>query len=428
MASKPDIWLAAGLRTPFAKADGPLKAHDAIALSVPVVQAMLAQLAQNGGARPDFAVWGTVIPNLTWSNIAREVLLDAGGDPTIPAFSTIMACSTSMIGVIEAAGMIDGRGRHLALVGGVESMSRVQVGMSVGFSDWLKGFQGARTAGQKLAHLAKLKPGDLKLWIPKVANRTTGLSMGEHTEITAKQWKLSRVDQDQIAFESHQHAVAAWNAGFFDDLVVAVGDVKRDTIPRQDSTLEKLARLPPAFDRTSGQGTLTAGNSSPLTDGAAAIWVASQAGLARLPAGTPRVRVVDHEVTAIDLRHEGLLMAPAYGVPRLLARNGLAYADVGLWEIHEAFAAQVLSHIAAWEDAGFRRDKAGVDTDLGRFPRERMNPTGGSLALGHPFGATGARILSQAVKELASRGKGEKAIVSICADGGQGTMMLLEAV
>jgi acetyl-CoA C-acetyltransferase len=355
------------------------------------------------------------------------VLLDAGADPTIPAFSTIMACSTSMIGVIEAHGMIDGRGRDLALVGGVESMSKVQVGMSIAFSDWLKGFQAAKTVGQKLAHLAKLKPSDLKLWIPKVANRTTGLSMGEHTEITAKEWKLSRADQDQIAFESHQHAVAAWEAGFFDDLVIPVGDVKRDTIPRKDSTLEKLARLGPAFDKTSGQGTLTAGNSSPLTDGAAAIWVASEAGLARLPASTPRVKVVDYEVTSIDLRHEGLLMAPAYGVPRLLARNGLKYADVGLWEIHEAFAAQVLSHIAAWEDAAFRRGKAGVDVDLGPFPRERMNPTGGSLAVGHPFGATGARILSQAVKELASRPKGEKAIVSICADGGQGTMMLLES-
>jgi acetyl-CoA C-acetyltransferase len=146
MASKPDIWLAAGLRTPFAKVDGPLKAHDAIALSVPVVQAMLAQLSQKeGGARPDFAIWGTVIPNLTWSNLAREVLLDAGADPTIPAFSTIMACSTSMIGVIEAVGMIDGRGRDLALVGGVESMSKVQVGASIAFSDWLKGFQAAKT-------------------------------------------------------------------------------------------------------------------------------------------------------------------------------------------------------------------------------------------------------------------------------------------
>ena len=157
MASKPDIWLAAGLRTPFAKVDGPLKTHDAIALSVPVVQAMLAQ-----EARPDFAIWGTVIPNLTWSNIARETLLDAGADPTIPAFSTIMACSTSMIGVIEAAGIIDGRGRDLALVGGVESMSKVQVGASIGFSDWLKGFQAAKTPGQKLKRLGKLKASDLK--------------------------------------------------------------------------------------------------------------------------------------------------------------------------------------------------------------------------------------------------------------------------
>jgi len=420
MADKTDIWLAAGLRTPFAKVDGPLAAYDAFGLSVPVVKAMLQR------ARPDFAVWGTVIPSLTFSNLAREVLLDAGGDPTIPAFSTVMACSTSMIGVIEAAGMIDGRGRDLALVGGVESMSRVQVGMSLAFSDWLKGLQQAKTPGAKLAHLTKLKPSDLKLWIPKVANRTTGLSMGEHTEITAKAWKLARADQDQIAFESHRGAVAAWESGFFDDLVIPIGGVKRDTIPRKDSTLEKLAKLGPAFDKTSGQGTLTAGNSSPLTDGAAAIWVASEKGLARLPAETPRVKVVDFEVTSIDLHHEGLLMAPAYGVPRLLARNGLTYGDIGLWEIHEAFAAQVLSHIAAWTTPAFVKDKAGVEAELGAFPRERMNPTGGSLAIGHPFGATGARILSQAVKELSTRPRGEKAIVSICADGGQGTMMLLE--
>jgi acetyl-CoA C-acetyltransferase len=417
-----NLWLAAGLRSPFAKVDGALAAHDAIDLSVPVVKAMLEK-----GARPDFAVWGTVIPNLTWSNIAREVLLDAGADPTIPAFSTVMACSTSMAGVLEAAGMIDGRGRDLALVGGVEAMSRVQIGLSVRLSDWIRRFQQARDLKGRLAVLSAFKAADAKLFIPKVANRTTGLSMGEHTEITAKEWGLARADQDAIAFSSHQNAVRAWENGFFDDLVVPVGEARRDTIPRKDSTLEKLAKLKPAFDRTSGQGTLTAGNSSPLTDGAASVWVASEAGLARLPERTPRVKILDYEVTAIDLRHEGLLMAPAYGVPRMLARNGLTLGDIGLWEIHEAFAAQVLSHIAAWESKKFLADKAGVTADLGAFPRERMNPTGGSLALGHPFGATGARILSQATKELAARGKGEKAIVSICADGGQGTMMLLEA-
>ncbi len=417
-----NLWLAAGLRSPFAKVDGALAAHDAIALSVPVVKAMLEK-----GARPDFAVWGTVIPNLTWSNIAREVLLDAGADPTIPAFSTVMACSTSMTGVLEAAGMIDGRGRDLALVGGVEAMSRVQIGLSVRLSDWIRRFQQARDLKGRLAVLSAFKAADAKLFIPKVANRTTGLSMGEHTEITAKEWGLARADQDAVAFSSHQNAVRAWENGFFDDLVIPVGEARRDTIPRKDSTLEKLAKLKPAFDKVSGQGTLTAGNSSPLTDGAASVWVASEAGLARLPERTPRVKILDYEVTAIDLRSEGLLMAPAYGVPRMLARNGLTLGDIGLWEIHEAFAAQVLSHIAAWESKKFLADRAGVTADLGAFPRERMNPTGGSLALGHPFGATGARILSQATKELAARGKGEKAIVSICADGGQGTMMLLEA-
>jgi acetyl-CoA C-acetyltransferase len=423
MSSQTDIWLAAGVRTPFVKVDGPLAHLDAIALSLPVVRRMTELL---GGGKPDFAIWGTVIPNLTWSNIGREVLLDAGLDPTIPAFSTVMACSTSMVGVFEAAGMIDpSAGRDLAMVGGVEAMSRVQIGLSQGLSDGLRRFLQARTLSQRFAALGGLKP--LALFIPKVANRTTGMSMGEHTEITAKAWSLTREAQDAIALASHEGAVEAWKRGFFDDLVTPVGELRRDNIPRPGSSLEKLAQLSPAFDKTSGKGTLTAGNSSPLTDGAAAIWVASSKGLERLPVATPRVRLVDYEVTSIDLRHEGLLMAPAYGVPRLLARHGLTYADIDLWEIHEAFAAQVLSHIKAWESADFVRNKAGIEADLGAFPIERMNPNGGSLALGHPFGATGARILSQAVKELAGRPKGSKAIVSICADGGQGTMALLEA-
>jgi acetyl-CoA C-acetyltransferase len=423
--AKPDIWLAAGVRTPFSKVDGPLAGLDAIALSVPVVRHMVGQLA---GAKPDFAVWGTVIPSLTWSNIAREVLLDAGVDPTIPAFSTVMACSTSMIGAFQAAGMIDGCGRDLALVGGVESMSHVQIGLAQTLSTKIRHLQQAKTPGGRLDQLLGVRPKDLKLFIPRVVNRTTGMSMGEHTEITAKDWSIARADQDQIALDSHLRAVAGWKAGVFDDLVIPIGDTKRDTLPRADTSLEKLARLGPAFDRVSGKGTLTAGNSTPLTDGAAGVWVASEAGLARLPKETPRVRLVDYEVTSIDLHHEGLLMAPAYGVPRLLVRNGLTYADIDLWEIHEAFAAQVLFHIKAWEDKTFLRDKAGVAADLGAFPRERMNPNGGSLALGHPFGATGARILSQAVKELAARPSGSRAIVSICADGGQGTMALLEAV
>lgn len=420
----PQVWLAAGVRTPFAKVDGPLAKLDAIGLSVPVVRHMIGQLE---GGLPDFAVWGAVVPNLTWSNIAREILMEAGVDPTVTAFSTIMACSTSMMGTIEAAGMLNGVNRTLALVGGVESMSRVQLGLGQSLSDWIRQFQQARSLGQKVSHLTDLKLGDVRLYIPAVTNRTTGKSMGEHTEITAKQWRISRSEQDQNALDSHQRAVAAWDRGFFDDLVIPVGDLRRDTIPRKDTSLEKLAKLPAAFDRTSGQGTLSAGNSSPLTDGASSIWVASEAGLKKLPANAARVKLVDWEIASIDFRNEGLLMAPAFAIPKLLARHGLAYDDIDLWEIHEAFAAQVLFHIKALEDENFLRAKAGVDNRFGRFPRERVNPNGGSVALGHPFGATGARILSQAVKELATRPSGQRAIVSICADGGQGSVVLLEA-
>ena len=420
--SQPPIWLAAGLRTPFVKVDGPFAHLDAIALSVPVAQAMMGKL---GGARPDFAIWGTVIPNLTWSNIAREVLLDAGLDATIPAFSTVMACSTSMVGAFEAAGMIDGKARSLALVGGVESMSRIQLGLGQALSDWVRGFQRARGLGPAARHLAALNPKDVRLYIPKVVNRTSGLSMGEHTEITAREWAISREEQDALALASHRGAVAGWEAGFFDDLVIPVGEAVRDNIPRKDTSPEKLARLKPVFDTTSGHGSLTAGNSSPLTDGAAALWVGSEAGMARLPTDTPKARLVDYEVAAVDFRKEGLLMAPAFAVPRLLARHGLTYADIDLWEIHEAFAAQLAFHMKAWEDQGFLRDRVKIEPSFGAFPRDRVNPNGGSVALGHPFGATGARILSQAIKELASRPSGARAIVSICADGGLGTVALL---
>jgi len=421
---RPTLWLAAGVRTPFARVDGPLAALDAIELSVPVVRHMLGELR---GALPDFVVWGSVVPNLTYSNIAREVLMDAGAPATIPAFSTVMACSTSMVAAIEASGMLNGVDRTLALVGGAESLSRIQLGLGQSLSDWIRRVTQARSLGDKVSHVTDLRLGDVKLYIPSVTNRTTGKSMGEHTEITAREWSVPRQEQDEIALASHRRAVAARDRAFFDDLVIAVGDVKRDTIPRDDTSVEKLAKLPPAFDRTSGQGTLTAGNSSPLTDGAAALWVATTAGLSRLGQQVPRVRLLDWEVSAVDLRTEGLLMAPAYGIPRLLARNGLTYDDIGLWEIHEAFAAQVAAHVRALESREFLRDKAGVDADLGRFPRDRMNPNGGSIALGHPFGATGARILSQAVKELAARPAGERAVVSICADGGQGSVMLLES-
>jgi acetyl-CoA C-acetyltransferase len=417
------------LRTPFARVDGPLARLGAIDMSVPVMRAMTrleisppgtapqpgAGIAREG-VRPDLIVWGTVIPNLGYSNLAREIQIDAGLDQTIPAFSTVLA-----------AGMLGRGGKELALVGGVECMSRVQVGLSQNLSDGLRRFTQARSASQRLAALGRIKARDIHLHVLKVSNRATGKSMGEHCEEMAKTWDIEREPQDKLALASHEKAVAGQKAGFFDDLIVPVGEASRDGFPRADTSLERLAKLQPAFDRTSGKGTITAGNSSPLTDGAAGLWVATGAGVKRLPASTPRVRLVDWEIAAVDIFHEGLLMAPAYAIPRMLARNGLVYTDIALWEIHEAFAAQVLCNVAALQSPGFRRDKAGVDADLGSLPLERLNPHGGSVALGHPFGATGARILSQAVKELAAMPKGSRAVVSICADGGLGTVALLQS-
>ena len=417
-------WLAPGLRTPFAKVDGPLRGLDAAALSVPVVQAMSAQLA--AGDRPDLMVWGTVAPNLGWSNIAREVLAQAKLDLSTPSFSTVLACSTSMVAVFEAAGML-GRDMHVALCGGVESMSRVQIGLSQGMSDWFRRLSQSRSFGERVDRFLEIRAADVKLRIPSIKNRATGKSMGEHCEEMAKQWNIARSDQDRIALASHQGAVKALASGFFDDLVIGVEGMAKDGLPRADTSAEKLATLKPAFDRTSGKGTITAGNASPLTDGAAGILVADDEGMARLPANRARVRLVDYEVAAVDIFHEGLLMAPAYAIPRLLARNNLTLDAIDLWEIHEAFAAQVLCNVAAIQSEDFLRDKVRVDARLGAFPWERLNPNGGSISLGHPFGATGARILSQAVKELAAMGAGKRAVVSICADGGLGTVALLQA-
>jgi acetyl-CoA C-acetyltransferase len=414
------VFVAAGLRTPFGRGGGALADYDEVGLSVPVVQAMADR------AEPDLVVWGSVIPNLSWSNIAREVWLDAKLNPNVPAFSVVLACSTSMTAAFTAAGMLGG-GIDLTLVGGAEVMSRPPIGLTSAASKRLTDLF-AHDPAVALAALKALEPQDYALPIKGWANRITGRTMGDHMEETAKEWHISREAQDAWALKSHHRAVAAWNSGFFDDLVVKLPELDRDANPRADTSAEKLASLKPAFDKTSGEGTLTAGNSSPITDGAAGCWIASEAGLARLPVNTPYLRLVDYEIAAVDHHTEGLLMAPSYAIPRLLARHGLGFEDIDLWEIHEAFAAQVLANVAAIERNEWIRSKTGVDANFGTFPWDRVNPNGGSIAIGHPFGATGARDLSQAVKELWSRPVGSRAVISVCADGGQGTVALLERV
>lgn len=417
-----EYWLLPGLRTPFTKVDGDLKTRNAIELSVPVVQQMARQL---DGSNPDLVVWGSVAPNLGYSNIAREIWVDSELDPAVPSLSTIMACSTSMAAVFDAAGIIGHGGRDVAMCGGVESMTNVQVGLSRELSNLLRRAGKIDSPRKALAVLQDVEVGQLGLHIPSVQNRATGKSMGEHCEEMAKEWEIPRDEQDEIALRSHQGAVEGQERGFFDDLVIEVDGTDTDAFPRPSTTLEKLARLSPVFDRENG--TLTAGNSSPLTDGAAGVWLSTTDGLDRFDDGHDRVRLVDWEVAAVDIFNEGLLMAPAYAIPRLLARHKLAYDDIELWEIHEAFAAQVACHVRALESEEFLSERVGIDRDFGTFPTQRMNPHGGSVALGHPFGATGARILSQAVVELADLRAGARAIVSICADGGLGTVALLEA-
>ena len=410
------IYLVPGKRTPFVKAGKEFARLDSIALSKPVVQAMTEI------ARPDFLAWGQVIPSPSISNLGRDLLLEAGADPEIPAYSTQLACSTSMLATIQAAGMLGKGGAHLALVGGVESMSHVPIALKADVAQKLA-FLFQSNPGEALATFKALKPEDVDLPVRGWANRISGRSMGEHTEDTAKCFRITRGDQDRIAFNSHAKASAGKANGFFDDLVLPFGGVENDTMPRADSTLEKLASLKPVFD-AGHAGTLTAGNSSPLTDGAAGLWVADEIGVKLLSAAYA-VELVDWQIAAMDYKEEGILMAPARAMPKLLARHGLKLSDIALFEIHEAFAAQVLANVKAITDPAYRKTNAGVDDDLGDFPWERLNPNGGSLAIGHPFGATGARILGQAAKELSAHPANSYAVVSICADGGQGTVVLL---
>ncbi len=433
MANESEAYVAPGLRSPFCKIDRELSELDPVELSVPVVQQTVVGPTGPGPGRADrvdLVLWGSVIPSLTVSNWAREVWLDSGLAPTVPAQSIIQACGTSLAAATHAAGQVRTGKASLALCGGVESMSATQVGLSLGLSRTIRRTASAGSPVAAIKTLGEVRPSHLKVAAPGVEERTTGMSMGEHAEEMVKEWGIAREEQDRFALASHQRTVAAYaeERDFFRPLLVSPGTfgADRDTMPRADTSLDKLASLRPAFDKENGS--LTAGNSSPLTDGAAACWVAGEEGLGRLPDDLPRARLMDWEQAAVDLRREGLLMAPAIALPRLLARQDLSYDDVEIWEVHEAFAGQVLCTVRALESREWLRDRAGVDRDFGSVPMDRMNPHGGSIALGHPFAATGARILSQAVRELAARPAGTRCVVSICAAGGLGHVALLEAV
>jgi len=321
---------------------------------------------------------------------------------------------------LGALGQID-----CGVAGGVDTTSDAPIAVNEGLRHILLQANRGKSLGERLKPFLKLRPHHLKPELPRNGEPRTGLSMGEHCERMAQAWRISRAEQDELALLSHQKLAAAYAEGWQEDLLTPFLSLARDNNLRPDLSLEQLARLKPAFDR-SGQGTLTAGNSTPLTDGASVVllgteeWAAQQ-GLQVL------AYLVDGETAAVDFvtGREGLLMAPVYAVPRLLARNGLTLQDFDYYEIHEAFAAQVLCTLKAWEDADYCRERLGLDAPLGAIDRSKLNVKGSSLAAGHPFAATGGRILANLAKLLATAGKG-RGLISICAAGGQGVTVIVE--
>ena len=423
-------YVVQGLRSPFARIDRELEAFDALELSVPVAQQTVVGdtgLGRGGDRQVDLVVWGSVIPSLAVANWGREVWLDAALDQSVSALTIVQQCATSLAAATYVAAQARVGRIDIALCGGVESMTFTQVGLSKELSKTVRRAASSRGPRAFMGTLAGVRARDLRIAVPQAKERTTGMTMGQHTEEMVRRWNVPREEQDRFALMSHLRAVAATERGFYRKLLVSPGTfpISDDAIPRKDTSLDRLAALRPAFGAS---GSLSAGNSSPLTDGAAACWVASEAGLAHFSDRAARARLVDWEQAAVDIARDGLLMAPAIAIPRLLARHDLGYEEIDLWEIHEAFAGQVLATIRALEDEEWVRERAGIDRELGSVPMDRVNPNGGSVALGHPFAATGARLLSQAALELADMSAGSRAVVSVCAAGGLGHVALLEAI
>jgi acetyl-CoA C-acetyltransferase len=370
-------------------------------------------------------------------NLTREAVLGSRLAPSTPAYDVQQACGTGLEATIAVANKIALGQIESGVAGGVDTASDAPIAVNEDLRKVLVALNRARSVQARLRLLTKLRPGQIVPEIPQNSEPRTGLSMGEHAAITAKEWGVTREAQDELAALSHQHLAAAYDRGFFDDLVTPYLGLTRDDNLRPDSTVEKLARLKPVFGKGEG-ATMTAGNSTPLTDGAALTLLGSDewAAAHKLPV---LAHFVDAETAAVDYVHgggargddrgygrDGLLTAPVYAVPRLLARNGLTLQDFDFYEIHEAFASTVLATLAAWEDPGFSKERLGLDAPLGSIDRSRLNVVGSSLAAGHPFAATGGRIVATLAKLLHEKGSG-RGLISICAAGGQGVVAILEA-
>ncbi len=413
-----------GLRIPFARAHGAYAECSNQDMMTATLRAMVERYELEGQRLGDVAL-GAVIKHSRDYNLARESVLGSGLARETPAFDLQRACGTSLSGCVQIANKIALGQIECGIGAGVDTVSDAPIVYPDEYREILLESFRARSLGARLKPWLRLRPSLFKPRLPGVEEPRTGLSMGQSTELTAKAWQLTREAQDELALASHQRAHAAYERGFYDDLVVPFRGLSRDDNIRPDTSLEKLGKLKPVFDR-SPAGTMTAGNSTPLTDGAAAVLLASEEWAAER--GLPvQAWLTESRVAAVDfIDREGLLMAPAYAVSDMLAAAGLSLQDFDFYEIHEAFAAQTLATLKAWESAEFCRERLGRDQPLGTIDRSRLNVVGGSLAIGHPFAATGARIVATLARLLAEKGSG-RGLISICTAGGMGVTAILEA-
>jgi acetyl-CoA C-acetyltransferase len=412
-----------GNRIPFARQDGPYARASNQDMLTTVLDTVTTRFGLEGETLGEVAA-GAVLKHSRDFNLTRESVLGSRLAPETPAYDVQQACATGLEATILVANKIALGQIDVGIAGGVDTTSDAPLALNEDLREILLEVNRSKSTLDRLRTLARVRPQYIVPEIPRNAEPRTGLSMGEHCAIMAKEWGIGREEQDELAVHSHRALAAAYERGFEDDLVTPYLGLERDQNLRPDSSVEKLAKLRPVFGGE--DGTMTAGNSTPLSDGASAVLLASEE-WAREHGLPVQAYISGAQTAAVDYVHkrEGLLMAPTYAMPKLLARAGLALQDFDFYEIHEAFAAQVLCTLKAWEDEAYCRERLGLDAPLGAVEREKINVNGGSLGAGHPFGATGGRIVANLAKLLDERGSG-RGVISVCAAGGLGVVAILE--
>ncbi len=425
MAQARKVAILGGARIPFARSNTAYSTQSNQAMLTATLNGVVDKYQLHGERLGEVAA-GAVLKHSRDFNLTRESVLSSALAPETSAFDVQQACGTGLEAAIAIGNKIALGQIESGIAGGVDTTSDAPIAVNDKLRKILLEANRAKTTGQRLAAIAKIRPSMLAPAIPTNGEPRTRLSMGQHCELMAQEWGITREDQDQLAFESHQKAATAYESGFYSDLIVPFSGLDRDNNLRTNLTMEKLSSLGLAFDKKSGKGTLSAGNSTPLTDGASAVLLGSE-DWAKAHGLKVQAYLTHCETAAVDFvgKKEGLLMAPAYAVPRMLDRTGLTLQDFDFYEIHEAFAAQVLCTLNAWESKSFCKERLGRSSPLGSIDRDKLNIRGSSLALGHPFGATGGRILATLAKIIDEAGGG-RGLVSICAAGGVGVTAIVE--